>query len=77
MTDIRPQFTRLLYAAHAASEAVDRFDLHSEQPASVAVWNQLLADEHAASAALVRHIIAHGPALLAQLRQDSAACRVD
>ncbi len=41
-------FVRALYAAYDASRSVDAFDLRSEDPASVAKWNRLVASQQTA-----------------------------
>ena len=46
-TDLQA-FIRALYAAYNASKSVDTFDLRSEDPASVAKWNRLVASQQTA-----------------------------
>jgi hypothetical protein len=59
------QFGRLLYGACFAAEVVDHFDLRSEQPANLAVWNWLLHERHEAEIALLRYVQANGAAIIA------------
>jgi hypothetical protein len=41
MTTALQEYIRHLHEAHAASEDVDAFDLHSHDPASLAAWRDL------------------------------------
>lgn len=49
-------YALLLRSAYEATKAVDLFDLHSENPASVVRWNELLEAQRQANEALADHI---------------------
>lgn len=46
-TDLQA-FVRALHAAYDASRSVDTFNLRSEDPASAAKWNRLVASQRTA-----------------------------
>lgn len=48
-------YYQLLRDAFEASEAVDKFDLHSEDPTSVKEWNILVANQGRAQGLLVQY----------------------
>lgn len=54
----------LLREAFDTSEEVDMYDLHSEDPASLCLWEQLVREEHRARTALVHYILTHSDELL-------------
>lgn len=66
-------FSHLLYAAHAAGEEVDRFDLHSEEPNSVIIWERLLQEQRDAYKALIIHVLEHSSAILASIDHADGA----
>ena len=53
-----PEFHRRLLAAWHALEAADRFDLHSEDPASVRAWEALERAADEARRTLVDYVLA-------------------
>ena len=67
------EFIHLLYGAAFAAEAVDHFDLRSEQPANREVWNWLLNEQYQAEIDLIRFLLAHGPTIIADLPQPPNA----
>jgi hypothetical protein len=67
--DAYQTFVQLLYEACHTSEAVDNFDLRSENPASVEKWNVLLDEQKAGFLALTHHVQSHAPAIIAQIEE--------
>ena len=61
-----PKFYELLQEAHSASDAVDAFDLHSEDAASVIAFSKLVEEQAAAVNALVDYVSANGE----QIKKD-------
>lgn len=59
-----PPYYGLLYEAYAASEALDRFDLKSDDPASSRRWVTLLKVHAKAQAALIEHVVKNATDLL-------------
>jgi hypothetical protein len=55
----RPAYYALLLDAADASNAVDNFDLHSEDPASIEAWEKLQLRDVEAQTALMFHILSH------------------
>jgi len=55
-----PRFFELLRSAYLASEAVDSFDLRSDDPENVVEFNQLCLEQLTTARALVEHCKAHG-----------------
>ena len=58
-----PDYHHLLLDAAAASEAVDRFDLHSDDPESAATFGVLKAQALAATVALLDYCKANDDAI--------------
>lgn len=50
------EYVRLLYEACHAHEAVDNFDVHSDDPESVQKWKVLLDEINASDGALIAHV---------------------
>lgn len=63
----KPDYFELLYEAHAASEAVDMFDLHSDDPVSVKEWERLCSESADAQCELVAYCERNGRKLKALL----------
>jgi hypothetical protein len=61
------EFVRLLYSAYHASEAVDYFDLRSEDPASRATWTVLREEQRKEFLTLVEHLRDHAAEITAYL----------
>ena len=64
------QFVRLLYEACHASEAEDRFDLHSESVASVAAHRLIEGAQNAAFRALIAHVRDHADEIMARIGEQ-------
>jgi len=64
------QFVGLLHEAALSSEAVDYYNLKSEDPAHLAAWNWLLNEKRSAFLALARYMRAHGDQILEGLIAD-------
>lgn len=68
-----PGFNHLLYEACHAAEAVDYFDLRSEQPANAAAFNWLEREAHQSATALVQYVMTHGADILTHLGEPPDA----
>jgi hypothetical protein len=64
------EFVRLLYEAYQASEEVDHFDVHSEDPVSMATWTVLLNEQHKGFVTLIEHVRDHAPEMLDYLTRQ-------
>jgi hypothetical protein len=64
------RFVGLVTEAALSSEAVDYYNLKSEDPAHLAAWNWLLHEQRSAFLALARYIQAHGDQIIDGLVAD-------
>jgi hypothetical protein len=72
--ELVPSYGRLIglvLEAAASSEAVDYYNLKSEDPAHVAAWTWLKSEQRCAFLALVRYVQAHGDQLSEGIAADS------
>ena len=67
MNNIVAGYYFLLRQAFEASEAADRYDLRSDLPESVAVWEELKARDLAAQQELVAYLNMHGTTIATAL----------
>ncbi len=67
-----PGFLELVSEVHDASEAVDYFDLHSEDAASRAQFDGLWREHREAAAALVAYVKAYGDAFVDSLERANS-----
>ena len=58
------RFVGLVTQAALSSEAVDYYNLKSEDPAHIAAWNWLLHEQRSAFLALARYMQAHGDQII-------------
>jgi hypothetical protein len=65
---ILPEYFVLLYNAHAASDAVDQFDIARRRREAAASFDRLLADQASAHLALINHVAANALALEEAIR---------
>ena len=65
-----PRFFGLLHSAATAAEAVDTYDLHSDDPESVTEFNQLCVDQLLAAQALILHCQSFGDKVIELLRKS-------
>ena len=64
------RFVGLVTQAALSSEAVDYYDLKSEDPAHIAAWNWLLNEQRSAFLALARYVQAHGDQIMEGIIAD-------
>ena len=67
------RFVGLVTEAALSSEAVDYYNLKSEDPAHIAAWNWLLYEQRAAFLALARYMQAHGDQIIEGIIADLPA----
>jgi hypothetical protein len=57
----------LMRVAHTASQAVDMYDLRSDDPASAAGWRVLLEEQFYANQELIDHVVKYHAEILGAL----------
>ena len=68
--DAYPEYAFLMREAFESSQDVDDFDLHSEDPESMAKWRVLLEVRAKADKAFVDYVMRHGVTILAESKRD-------
>lgn len=53
---VQPEFWLLVHEAEQAGQAVDHFDVHSDNPTAMDAFNELLDKQQAAAEALIEYV---------------------
>jgi hypothetical protein len=65
-TNVLPQYYYLLREAQEASQAVEDFDLHDDNPEELIEWNELLKVQNEANVTLTHYVKDNADALIAE-----------